>query len=159
MRLPWLLRFTFSAIALGGLTSGASARVSGGPPKLLADGPHFSATWQVRPGHIVYTGDGSGVLGGLDGSGSAHPGRLVWSRWTATVARGSGAVWIDNCIPDCASGKFTPYAVNVVAFRPINGRFTRLTLTCMYKHKRREDRRGITFNAGSWMYYIVGYPP
>ncbi len=156
---PWLFRFAVSAIALGGLTCGATAGASGGLPKLLADGPHFSATWQVRPAHIVYTGDGSGVLGGFDGSGIAHPGHLLWRTWTATQARGSGAVWIDNCTPACASGKFTPYPVTVVASRPVNGRFTRLTLTYTYNHKRHVDKRGIVLNHGTWMYYIVSYPP
>jgi hypothetical protein len=140
---------------------GTTTHASGGLPRLLADGPHFSLTWQVRPAHIGYTGDGSGVLGGFDGSGSAHPGHLVWSMWTTTLARASGAVWIDDCNPDCATGKFSPYAVKVVALRPINGRFTRLTLTYTYKGKRQEDKRGIIFNTGfgAWMYYIVGYPP
>jgi hypothetical protein len=137
---------------------GASTHASGGLPKLLADGPHFSLTWQVHPAHIVYTGDGSGVLGGFDGSGIAHPGHLAWSSWTETRASGSGAVWIDNCTPDCAGGKFTAHAVGLVAFRPVRGRFTRLTLTYTYKGKRWVDKRGIVFHAGSWMYDIVGSP-
>jgi hypothetical protein len=155
----WLSRFVFYAVAFAGLTFGATAGASGGLPKLLADGPHFSATWQVRPAHIVYTGDGSGVLGGFDGTGSAHPGRLIWSSWTTTRAQGSGAVWLDDCTPDCADGKFTPHAVKVNAFRPINGHFTRLTLTYTYNHKRYADKRGIIRNAGTWMYYIVGHLP
>jgi hypothetical protein len=138
------------------LLLGTTAHASGGPPKLLADGPHFSLTWQVRPAHIVYTGDGSGVLGGFDGSGIAHPGHLAWSVWTTTVARGSGAVWIDNCTPDCAGGKFSPYRVEVVAFRAVRGHFARLTLTYKYKGKPQIDKRGIVFRAGSWMYDIVG---
>ncbi len=130
-------------------------------PKLLADAPH-GYSWQVRPAHIVYTGDGSGVLGGFDGSAAghaAHPGHLTWSTWTTTRAQGSGAVWIDNCTPDCADGKFTPHAVKVVAFRPVKGRFTRLTLTYTYNHKRYIDKRGISFNTGFWDYYIVGHLP
>ena len=141
------------------LVLGAATHASGGLPKLLADGPHFTLTWQVRPAHIVYTGDGSGVLGGFDGTGTAHPGHLVWASWTPTVARGSGAIWIDNCTPDCAAGKFAPYAVAIVAFRPVKGHFTRLTLTYKYRGKRQVDKRSIVFHTGSWMYDIVGSPP
>lgn len=140
----------------------AAANATNGLPKLLGDAPHGALTWQVRPAHIVYTGDGSGVLGGFDGTGARHalrPGRLIWSSWTETLARGSGAVWLDDCVPDCARGKFAAHAVKVVAFRPISGHFTRLTLTYAYKGKRDVDRRGIIRNGGSWMYYIVGYPP
>lgn len=147
------------AAGCAALAGGAAVDASGGLPKLLADGPHFALTWQVRPAIIDYTRDGSGVLGGFDGSGRAHPGHLVWMSWTTTLARGSGAVWIDNCTPDCATGKFSPFPVKVIAFRPINGRFTRLTLTYTYNGKRQVDQRGIIFHLGSWMYYIVGYPP
>jgi len=158
-RSAWRVLSCAVAVVCAALVGGAAAGASGGLPKLLADGPHFSLTWQMRPAHIDYTGDGSGVLGGFDGGGRAHPGRLVWLMWTTTLARGSGAVWIDNCTPDCASGKFTSFPVKVVAFRPINGRFTRLTLTYTYNGKRQVDRRGIIFHAGAWMYFIVGYPP
>jgi hypothetical protein len=151
-------RATLCAVVIGcsALVLGTTTRASGGLPKLLADGPHFSLTWQVQPAHIGYTGDGSGVLGGLDGTGSAHPGHLVWSVWTTTLARASGAVWIDNCTPTCAGGKFSPYRVQVVAFRPVKGRFTRLTLTYKYRGKQQVDKRGIVLRAGSWMYDIVG---
>jgi hypothetical protein len=153
-------RAVLCAVVVGctALAIGATTRASSGLPRLLGDGPHWSLTWQVRPAHIVYTGDGSGVLGGFDGSGAAHPGHLVWRTWTTTRARGTGAVWIDDCTPDCARGRFSPYAVEVVAFRPIDGRFTRLTLTYTLNGKRREDRRGIVFDGGlgAWMYFIVG---
>jgi hypothetical protein len=75
-------------------------------------------TWQIRPAHIVYTGYGSGRLGGFDGMGPAHPGHLRWASWTRTQATGSGAVWLNSCTPNCAEGKFIPYAVEVRAFRP-----------------------------------------
>jgi hypothetical protein len=151
-------RASLVVVTCSALLLGAATHASGGLPKLLADGPHFSLTWQVRPAHIVYTGDGSGVLGGFDGTGIAHPGHLAWSSWTATRARGSGAVWIDNCTPSCAGGKFTAYSVAIVASRTVKGRFTRLTLTYKYKGKRVVDKRGIVFHAGSWMYDIVGSP-
>jgi len=133
------------ALALG------SAQLS----KLLADAPHGLYSWQIRPAHIVYTGDGSGVLGGFDGTGAAHPGHLRWTSWSQREARGSGAVWIDDCTPDCARGKFTAHAVKLVAFRPVSGHFTRLTLTYSYQGKHQTDERGIGRFGGDWQYYIV----
>lgn len=140
------------------LVSAALASLASGTtpvPKLLGGAPNADSTWQVRPAQIVYTGDGSGVLGGFDGTGAAHPGRLTWITWSQTKATGSGAVWIDNCTPNCASGKFTARAVRVVAFRDVRSRFTRLTLTYSYHGKRVIDRRGIRRFGGTWAYFIV----
>lgn len=152
----------FCAVGSGCLTFGTTADASGSLPKLLADGPRFLPTWQIRPAHIDYTGDGSGMLGGFDGTGAqhvAHPGHLGWATWTQNNATGSGAVWIDDCTPDCATGTFTPHAVTLTAFRVVKGHFTRLTIRYSYRGKHYTDRLGIIFHAGSWTYYIVGYPP
>jgi hypothetical protein len=129
---------------------------SRGLPRLLATSVHgHRYVWQIRPAEIVYTGDGSGVLGGFDGTGAAHPGHLKWSTWTRKQATGSGAVWLDNCIPYCSSGTFKAYAVSVRAFRTVKGRFTRLTLRFSYQGKRTVDRRGIWRVGGSWSYYLL----
>ena len=137
------------------------ARPATGLPTLLGDSPRGAGyyTWQVRPAHIVYTGDGSGILGGFDGSSARKPGHLTWSTWTRTEARGKGAVWLDDCNPDCADGRYTPHAVKVRAFRRVDGRFRRLTLDYRLKGKRYVDRRGISSRIGFWRYYIIGYPP
>ena len=127
--------------------------------RLLGDAAHFRLTWQVRPASILYTGDGSGILGGFDGTGIGHPGHLRWLSWTTERAVGSGAVWIDNCNPDCASGTFTAHAVKVTASRPVRGHFTRLTLRYSYRHRARADRRAIGRIGGAWSYYIAGHKP
>jgi hypothetical protein len=131
-----------------------SAYGSNQQPKLLGDASHFHLTWQVRPASILYTGDGSGILGGFDGTGASHPGHLEWQSWAATRATGSGAVWIDDCRPNCANGTFEPHTVKVLAFRPVRGHFTRLTLT--YHGPSRAKRWGIKRIGGSWSYYIIG---
>ncbi|MGZ4169503.1 MAG: hypothetical protein ACXVFO_20910, partial [Solirubrobacteraceae bacterium] len=87
----------------------------------------------VRPGQIVYTGDGSGLLAG-PGQGGRHPkfGRLKWTSWTATAALGSGADWINNCEPFCAAGSFAQHPVTIKLYRPrrLAGLqvFTRMTI-------------------------------
>jgi len=140
------------------LVLGAATHASGGLPKLLADGPHFTLTWQVRPAHIVYTGDGSGVLGGFNGTGVAHPGSITWLSWTATRATGTGAVWLDDCKPDCAEGTFHSAPVKLTAFRPVGGHFTRLTLAYDADGKHWVDTRGLERRGGNWQYFIVGSP-
>jgi hypothetical protein len=101
---------------------------------------------QVRPGTIIYTGDGSGALAGR-GVRSRHPkfGRLHWTTWNATEGRAFGADWINNCIPFCAAGTFTPYPVNIRAFRPrvVEGHriFTRMQVTYTGKFPGRGQSR------------------
>jgi hypothetical protein len=118
-------------------------------------GPPFA----VRPAQIVYTGDGSGVLGGFSGTGP-YPrfGSLSWSTWNRRQARGTGAVWLDNCEPSCAEGTFHPYAVKVRAFAPHAGHFTRLTLRYEYEGKEVVDRRGVEKVGQSYGYFILGTP-
>lgn len=89
----------------------------------------------VRPPVVDFTGDGSGFLGGIT-SRRAIPksklrtlrefGRLRWTSWNDHDARAVGAIWLDNGIPDEANGTFYPYRVEVRAFRPVSGIFTRL---------------------------------
>lgn len=96
---------------------------------------------KVRPGTIVYTGDGSGILAGR-GTRSRHPkfGRLQWTTWTATEGKASGADWVNNCVPFCAAGTFTSYPVNLRVFRPrvMAGHriFTRMQVTYTGKRPR-----------------------
>jgi hypothetical protein len=104
-------------------------------PTLLGNSVKGSSKLLVRPAEIIYTGDGSGILGGFDGGKGKGFGHLRWTRWTTGSAFAHGADWIDDCRPDCAGGTFTPHAATVNAFRPRNGRFTRLTINSSYRGK------------------------
>ena len=132
-----------------------SAAGSTRQPRLLGDASHWRLSWQVRPASILYTGDSSGILGGFDGTGIAHPGHLAWKTWTQQRATGSGANWIDDCHNGCHNGNFRAHAVSVVAFRPMRGHFTRLTLRFRFDGKRQVELWGIRRVGGDWGYYIV----
>lgn len=88
---------------------------------------------QARPSVIDFTGDGSGYLGGFGGRQvtKAHPafGRLRWTEYTANGGRAWGAMWGDQCTPDCAIGTFTATKVYVHVYRARSGVFTRMTLS------------------------------
>jgi hypothetical protein len=121
------------------------------PTLLVNGGPQGTYRWQVRPADawILYTGDGSGRLGGTGGTGLVHPGHLKWESWTKTRATGSGAVWLDD------QGTVRKDRVRVRAFRPINGHFTRLTLRYSDRGKEYIDTRSIGRNGSLWSYGIV----
>ena len=129
------------AVALAALppASASAARL----PTLLTQIGHGN-TFAVRPAQVIYTGDGSGILGGFSGTGPLRRfGRLHWSLWSYRRAAGSGAVWLDDCTPNCAQGTFHPYAVRVSAFDRKAGHFTHLTLRYTYERKEIIDRRRI----------------
>lgn len=93
---------------------------------------------QVRPAIVSFTGDGTGYFGGFTGRGAightqsatrfyAELGRIHWSTWNATQAVGTGAVWLNDGIPNDAMGTFHPYAVSLRASDVSHGLFTHLS--------------------------------
>jgi hypothetical protein len=145
------------ACALLLLVACATAGAAGLPGLLTGTGR--GSQFAVRPAQIVYTGDGSGVLGGFSGHGPLPRfGRMTWSSWTSIQAMGSGAVWLDDCVPNCAQGKFHPYPVTVHAFDPSAGHFTRLTLRYSLAGKPTIDRRGLRRFGSSYAYSIIAGP-
>jgi hypothetical protein len=113
---------------------------------------------QVRPFQISYTGDGSGWLGGFDGTGRLNFGRMHWPRWNRTQAKGKGAVWLDDCVPDCADGTFHPYAVTVYATDPVANVFRHMTLRYRIHGRRVVDRRVVMHQGHGWTWGILGLP-
>jgi hypothetical protein len=114
-------------------------------------------SFAVRPAEISYTGDSTGFLGGFDGTGTyPNYGSLSWSSWTHGSATASGAVWINDCNPDCAGGTFSPAAVTVTAFKAKQRHFRRLTIQYTYQGTAYTDRRVLRpgFSRGSWFWNI-----
>jgi hypothetical protein len=57
---------------------------------------------RTEPSQVIVSGDGSAYISGL-----------TWTGWGGSGATGSGTLKLDNCEPNCAQGKFTPYAATV----------------------------------------------
>jgi hypothetical protein len=110
--------------------------------------------FQTRPGSISYTGDGTGVVGGRDGSGPRQPGHLSWTSYTSTAGRATGVVWLNDCRPSCAEGHFQPRPVAVTVGVPRGGHFTHLTLTYSYGGKRIVDTRVLQRHGKYWIYAL-----
>jgi hypothetical protein len=134
MRRALIVALVTAAAAAVAVPAG-SALAAGTLPTLLGNWVKGPDKLLVRPAQIIYTGDGSGVLGGFDGGKGRGFGHLTWTRWTTGSAFGHGADWIDDCRPDCADGTFTAHKATLNAFRPRGGRFTRLTIRTSYRGK------------------------
>jgi hypothetical protein len=110
---------------------------------------HARHPFAVRPASIDYTGDGTGLIGGSDGTSVRHLGHLRWPTYTNRQGTGRGLVWLNDCDPNCADGDFSAFPVTLHVFAPKNSHFTRLTLQFTYQGKRVTDRRGIRYLPGS----------
>jgi hypothetical protein len=111
--------------------------------------------FRVRPAVVGLSGDGTGFLGGFDGHGESHPGHvnlhpghMTWLTWTSHAATGSGALWVDDGIPNEAEGTFSAVPVKVRAFAPHDGHFTRLTLRYEKDGAKFTDEREVRPVAG-----------
>jgi hypothetical protein len=110
-----------------GLLLAAPAAAEARLPAVLTDGLYV-----VKPATIDYTGDGSALVGGHDGTGIRHPGHLKWTKYNKRQGVADGLLWVDNCLPNCAQGRFTSTPVHVNVYSPGNGHFRRLKLTYNY---------------------------
>jgi tRNA A-37 threonylcarbamoyl transferase component Bud32 len=92
---------TGTATASGAGSSSATATVCVAP----ATGCSLASEAQdleERPQQIDLSADGSGLVAGLS-----------WTGWGGQRATATGTLKVDDCRPDCASGKFTGYPATV----------------------------------------------
>lgn len=116
------------------ISAGVAAASSGAgtlPASPVYLGATASNNWlQVEPARIVYTGDGSGLLGGAEVRDPSAG--IKWSDWTDVIAHGTGFNQLDDCIPSCAGGTFHGFKVNIELWRArrLAGTlvFTRMTI-------------------------------
>jgi hypothetical protein len=122
-----LIAVAMLAAAAPGAAGSAPARDvagarAGGLPKLLTE--PYSNDFAVRPGTVYIAGEGSSLVGDLQGKG----GTIHWSEWTGTGARGVGTYWLDDFIPSAAEGTYHPHRAVVTVSRVRHGRFTRMVV-------------------------------
>jgi hypothetical protein len=67
---------------------------------------------QVRPGTFDLFCDGSGSFT-----------KLHWSVWNTSTATATGVLYVDNCEPNCAQGKWSHQDVDLIFWRsePVKG--------------------------------------
>ena len=63
----------------------------------------------VKPDRIVFGTDGTHFIT-----------QLKWSRWQSSGAQAVGRYYIDNCVPDCAGGRYHVYRVTMLLSRAVS---------------------------------------
>jgi hypothetical protein len=53
-----------------------------------------------------------------DGSGVIRD--LQWTSWTSTSATATGTAWVNNCLPNCATGTVIAYPATVTLDQPVS---------------------------------------
>ncbi|MGA9875517.1 MAG: hypothetical protein WBQ21_06895 [Solirubrobacteraceae bacterium] len=91
---------------------------------------------QVEPTSIIYTGDGTGLLGGANVRNRSSG--IDWTKWTTDVALGTGFNQLNNCTPSCAGGKFHGYPVKIEMWHPqiLGGILVFTRMTIFYKRSQ-----------------------
>jgi hypothetical protein len=150
-------RFAVPAL-VGLLLLAVPAAALARPPRTVSNVKPYL---RVRPATISYTGDGTGIVGGFDGTSVRRPGHLRWLSYTRRDGRARGLLWLDDCEPSCAEGTFHATPVRVHVWRARHGVFRRLTLSFRSRGRRWLDRRRAAYMppsdglAGYWDYFIV----
>lgn len=130
-----------ASLVLLGCTSGvlaatapASTPLPLSPTNLYSGHAHNGL--QVEPKLIIYTGDGTGLLAGAN-VGKGHS-SIDWTKWTSTIAVGTGFNQLNDCEPSCAGGTYTGYAVKIEMWRPetLAGTLVFTRMTILYAKRR-----------------------
>jgi hypothetical protein len=141
---------TLAAVATATAVLVAAAPANARPR--LHDG---ASGFKVRPATILVTGDGSGWLGGAGYGDAGDYGKIRWTKWRRSGARGNGRIFVNDCDPDCAGGTFWSRKAVIRAGRLRKGRFTRLSA----RYRRNGDaitaRWRLQVNSPSYAYWFA----
>ena len=117
---------------LSGSSTSASATTV--PPVTTSPTTAAGGSNGAGPVLIVRTSDGTVGYDGREPStigfskdSSNIVTHLVWSSWGPTTAVGHGTLGINNCKPNCATGKVTQIPATVQLRLVVNGHFTAMT--------------------------------
>jgi hypothetical protein len=147
----WCGRLAATAVLSAVIASSSAAASAHARPK-LHDGV---GGFKVRPATILVSGDGSGWLGG-DGFGDPGDyGKIHWTRFRRSGARGDGRMFINDCVPDCAGGTVSNWAAVIRASRVRKARFTRLSARYERDGATVTDRWKLHVSSPSYAYWFA----
>src|SRR5689334_24908878 len=53
------------------------------------------------------------------GDGNFYVRQIEWTKWTRKAASGAGTGRLNDCMPNCAQGRFHSYKVKLIASKPV----------------------------------------
>ncbi len=139
---------TGCVVALAAALIPAAALAASLPKLAVGDSSRFS----VRPHYIELSADGSLFVGGSKSS-SNKIGAIGWSSWGSARARAGGYLWVNNCKPNCAAGKFSGHKVSIAASNVSGGDFRTVRLSCTVGRKSKTDTLRLSKATGSPLWF------
>lgn len=111
--------------------------------------------FKVRPAAILVSGDGSGWLGGAGADAPGDYGRIRWTAFSRSGARGNGRIFAGDCEPDCAGGTFSSWRAVIRARRVRDGHYTRLSAAYERDGERVVDRWKLVRASRTYAYWLA----
>ncbi len=125
--MPRSIAALIATVTMSGLTA-SSSDASSGKVFLNVQGYGAQPVVRYRPSE----------LNRITGDGTAFVSHIQWRGWNSPQSYANGVALTDDCVPDCAEGKFTSHATHLHAYRirfcPRAHRnvYTRLTLSGLH---------------------------
>ncbi len=113
-----IMKFAVLTGIAGGVLALAACSSAGGGQASPTSTPAASPVVYDCAGH-PQTRPASFVLACADGGAVLT--KITWSSWSASGARGSGDLAVNNCQPSCAGGKFVSTATTITLSSPHSG--------------------------------------
>ena len=111
---------------VGSATSAKGVRAIGGPRMLAYNA---SPDFVRRPATVVPFGNGAAISTIIGRLTKSRGNAIHWRMWNSSAARGRGTMWVNDGVPNIASGTWSGSAATLYAHRVVHGRYTRLTLS------------------------------
>jgi hypothetical protein len=111
--------------------------------------------FKVRPATILVSGDGSGWLGGAGYGSPPDYGRIRWTAFKRSGARGKGRLFASDCLPDCAGGTFSSFRAMIRARRVRHGHYTRLSATYERDGEHVRSRWKLVRASATYAYWLA----
>ncbi len=111
--------------------------------------------FEVRPATILVSGNGSAWLGGAGHGEPPDYGRIRWTAFRRSGARGRGRMFLNDCTPDCAGGTFSSWRAVIRARRVRDGHYTRLSASYERDGERVVTRWRLVRASPSYAYWLA----
>lgn len=109
----------WASATTGKSTDQPTARTAQEPTLLGSLSPSSPQTFRIRPDVLALSGDGTAFVGGqgwkADGRRVSSFGRIKWTSFGGATASGRGLMWLNDCKPSCAGGRFQHYPAKIQA--------------------------------------------
>jgi len=144
---------SFVSSSIGGRLTVSIWATTAPETRLLA---HFPDAFRARPDRVeIGTVLVTGPLVTERDIRAGRYGRLRWTRWKRSEARGRGRIWLPFRPPNGSGLPVRPHLINFRAYRVREGRYTRLWYAYTASGRRHETWNNLVRSNGRWTWRVT----